>query len=111
MARYVGPAFAGLIVAVILSFFITPFLSVLIGGFLAGYLSKGGILGGSGVGFLLGVITAVPVILFAGAISVIPYIGPIIGIILGVFGFGLMLAVGAFGLIGGFIGGMLGGKE
>ena len=80
MTKYFGPAIIGILVTIILGIFVTPFLSVIVGGLIAGIMCKGGASGGAGVGFLLGIISAIPFFIMAGVIgSSVPFVGAIIG--------------------------------
>jgi hypothetical protein len=102
ITKYIFPAIIGFSASIVLGFIITPFLSIIIGGCIAGILCKGGVSGGAGVGLLIGVIYAIPVYLLAGIVaSIIPSLGAILGIL----GVGIMFVISILGLVGGTIGG------
>ncbi|MFZ3169196.1 MAG: DUF5518 domain-containing protein [Candidatus Methanoperedens sp.] len=108
MTKYIFPSIIGFSISIVLGFIITPLLSVIVGGFIAGILCKGGSSGGAGVGLLIGVIYAIPIYLFAGMVaSIIPFLG----VILGGLGIGIMFFIGILGLIGGTLGGFVGNKR
>jgi hypothetical protein len=104
MAKYIGPLIVGTSVALVLGLVISPFFSVIIGGFIAGVMCKGGVSGGAVVGFLSGIITAIPFMLLAGLVTAFV---PFVWVPLGRVSIGTMLIVGVLGLVGGVIGGLI----
>ncbi len=140
MTKYGVPVIIGLlaefVLGFVLGFFITSYefqflmftgalLLVIVGGFIAGILSKGGASGGVGIGILMGVINAILLwsmaILALGA-GLIPlswlfagfaFLSNLsLGFLIGAFGFiGYIVVIVILGLIGGVIGGLLGGEE
>jgi len=108
MTKYIISSIIGVFISLVLGFFLTPFLSVIIGAFIAGSLCEGRASGGAQVVFLMGIIYSIPVYLFAGfVVSMIP----ILGVIIRNIGIGIMFVLNGLGILGGTLGGFVNSKH